>query len=222
MLHGLNKQKHPTEKDKWMRAILQINRSLAKKPGMGSSDKAVSKEALEQEWVEIQAAQIDPAAFRPLYERHFEPLFRFVFRRTADEHLTADLVSQVFLKALQNLSGYAFKGVPFSAWLFRIALNEVAMFFREHHKNRVVCLDDQAAHELWTDVDYAHLETDLEPLLKALDQLPLNDLQLIELRYFEKRPYREIADLLELTENNAKVKVHRIIARLRRTLENDG
>ena len=201
-----------------MRANLQINRSLAKNIGMSSADKAVSEEALLREWAEIQAAQQDPAAFKPLYERYYEPIFRFIFRRTADEHLTADLSSQVFLQAMQKLSAYTYRGVPFSAWLFRMAINEVAMYYRRHQKRRVVSLEDQQLTDLLADLDDDPQPLPLEPMVQALDQLKESDLELIELRYFEKRPYREIADLLEITENNAKVKVHRILERIKRRL----
>ena len=185
---------------------------------MSSADKAVSEEALLREWAEIQAAQRDPAAFKPLYERYYEPIFRFIFRRTADEHLTADLCSQVFLQAMQKLSTYTYRGVPFSAWLFRMAMNEVAMYYRRHQKRRVVSLEDQQLTDLLADMDDDPQPLPLEPMVHALDQLKESDLELIELRYFEKRPYREIADLLEITENNAKVKVHRILERIKRRL----
>ena len=202
-----------------MRAILQINRSLAKKQGMNSSDKTVSEQALQEEWARIQAAQTDPSAFRPIYEQYYESLFRFVYSRILDEHLTVDIVSQVFLKALQKLPNYAFKGVPFSAWLYRIALNEISYYYRQNNKRRVVSLEDHSLESLWTDMDEKATNTDIEPMIQALDQLTSTDLQLVELRYFEKRPYREIAELLEITENNAKVRLHRILARLKRTLE---
>ena len=72
--------------------------------------KQVSDTAMHAEWQEIQAAQQDPARFKPLYDRYFERIFRFIYRRTADESLTADLCSRVFLKALQQLRRYRFKG----------------------------------------------------------------------------------------------------------------
>ena len=120
---------------------------------------------------------------------------------------------------MQKLPNYAFKGVPFSAWLYRIALNEISYYYRQNNKRRVVSLEDHSLESLWTDMDEKATNTDIEPMIQALDQLTSTDLQLVELRYFEKRPYREIAELLEITENNAKVRLHRILARLKRTLE---
>ncbi|MDX1627179.1 MAG: sigma factor, partial [Fulvivirga sp.] len=79
--------------------------------------------ARENEWVE--EAKRDPQAFGKLYDRYFEGIFQFILRRTDDESLTADLCSQTFLKALQHIKKYEHRGVPFSAWLYRIASNEV-------------------------------------------------------------------------------------------------
>lgn len=199
-----------------MRSMLQINRSLAKTTGMSSSD--ISEEALLEEWALIQEAQRHPAAFRPLYERYFTPVFRFVFRRTNDEHLTADLCSQVFLQVLQKLPQYTYRGVPFSAWLYRIAMNEVAMHYRQQKKQRVVGFEQAPMETLVDELNEEGSPPPLQPVLDALDQLKELDMQLMELRYFEQRPYREIAQILDLTENNAKVRVHRILERLKRQL----
>ncbi len=186
---------------------------------MDGSKAALSEEALQREWEEIQAAQADPARFRPLYERYFEPIFRFLFRRTADEALTADLASQVFLKALQKLHRYEYRGVPFSAWLFRIAQNELNMHFRQNrNQQRVVSIQEVQLDHLMDDLETDQLEPYREVLIQALEQLPKNDLKLLELRYFEQRSYREVAGILNITENNAKVRAHRIAERLRKII----
>lgn len=108
--------------------------TLTKSVGMNVSRRTVSKETMQEEWLEIQAAQKEPARFRPLYNRYYEPIFRYLYQRTIDEDLTADLCSQVFLKAMQRLGEYTFMGVPFSAWLYRIAANELAQHYRAAQK----------------------------------------------------------------------------------------
>ena len=199
---------------------LQINRSLAKKTAMDHSGKTLSEEALLREWEEVQAAQSNPAAFRPLYDRYYESIFRFIYRRTADEALSADLSSQVFLKAMQKLPGYTFKGVPFSAWLFRIASNEVGQHFRATSKNRVVSLEQNQLHDLADEMEEIDISGMQDQMIQALDSLKEKDLEIIELRFFEQRPYKEIADILGISVTNAKVKVHRILERLKRRLKN--
>ncbi|MEN0004415.1 MAG: sigma-70 family RNA polymerase sigma factor [Bacteroidota bacterium] len=185
---------------------------------MSVPNRTVSTEDMQEEWLEIQAAQREPARFRPLYNRYYDPIFRFVFRRTADESLTADICSQVFLKAMQRLPKYEFKGVPFSAWLYRIASNEVAQHFRNSQKNRVVSIEEKDFSDMMDEVNEPQNELSREQLLQALDQLKEADLQLIELRFFEQRPFKEIADIVGITESNAKVKTYRILERLKKKL----
>lgn len=201
-----------------MFSSLQINRSLARKPSMNDSGKTLSQETLLREWQEIQEAQQSPPRFQVLYDRYYESIFRFIFRRTADEALSADLCSQVFLKAMQKLSKYTYKGVPFSAWLFRIASNEIGQYFRSISKNRVVSLEDAHLQEMVDEMDQSNMQDMQNLMIKALDQLKADDLEIIELRFFEQRPYKEIADLMDISVSNAKVKVHRILMRLKKQL----
>ena len=203
-----------------MFANLQISRTLAKNEWMDRSAKTVSESALHQEWEEIRAAQGNPALFRPLYERYYESVFRLIHRRTSDMELSGDLCSQVFLKALQKINTYTFQGVPFLAWLSRIAINEVNQHFRQQQNNRVVSVNDMHLHDLIDDIgtDPEEMELLRRKMLGALENLKGDDMQLIEMRFFEQRSFKEIADILGMTENNAKVKVHRILERLKRRL----
>lgn len=177
---------------------------------------------MHEEWLEIQAAQKDPARFRPLYNRYFEAIFRFVYNRTLNEELSADLCSQVFLKAIQRLGSYTFQGVPFSAWLFRIASNEVAQHYRSTKKNRVVGIDDANLQELFEDGQPEDREQLKQLMIKSLNQLRPADLEIIEMRFFEQRPFKEIADILGITESNAKVRTYRVLERIKKIMLKEG
>lgn len=177
-----------------------------------------SEQDMQQEWLEIQAAQKDRAQFRPLYERYFEPVFRFIHKRTADQTMSADLCSVVFLKAMERLDRYTFQGVPFSAWLFRIASNEVAQHYRQSQRNRVVTAEDYHFKDLVEELDEPWADELLPHLIDSLDQLKENEMVLIEMRYFEKRPFKEIAEILGITESNAKVRTYRILERLKKKI----
>jgi len=199
--------------------MLQISRSLVQNFSlMDSTSKTVSDQAMEAEWAEVQAAQREPTLFQPLYRRYYEAIFRFVFRRTNDEQLTADIVSQVFLKAMQKLHGYKFKGVPFSAWLYRIASNQVAQHFRDTKKTRTVSIENHNLTDLAEEIaptDNQHLK---DLLIRSLEELKPIELSLIELRFFEQRPFKEIANILEITESNAKVKTYRILEKMKKII----
>ncbi len=187
---------------------------------------STSEEQIQAEWLEIQAAQRDRMYFRPLYERYFETIYRYIFKRTADPELTNDLCQQVFLKAMQKLDGYRFMGLPFSAWLYRIAGNEVAMHYRQNQRQRVVSMDGSDLLRLGEDL----IEERINPFLKdelqaelvqALNELKPSDLEIIELRFFEHRPFREIADILDITESNAKVRTYRALERLKKAMKHE-
>lgn len=186
------------------------------------SKKSVSVEHMQEEWLEVQAAQRDPARFRPLYNRYYEPIFRFIFRRTNQEELTADICSQVFLKALQRINSYSYKGVPFSAWLYRIASNEVAQHYRATQKNRVVSMEESSFTDMIDELDEQDTEGLRQQLLATLDTLKEGDLQLIELRFFEQRSFREVAEITGITENNAKVRTYRILERMKKKIANSS
>jgi RNA polymerase sigma-70 factor, ECF subfamily len=164
----------------------------------------------------IRNAQNDPAHFKPLYEAYFKRIFRFVFHRVGEKDLAADLTSQVFLKALVNLKKFEFRGVPFSAWLFRIALNECNELFRKTKRHRYIAIDDADVMRL-----YEEMVGDFEPqslfelLPVVLESLSQDELHLIELRFFEQRPFKEVAEILNITENYAKVKVYRVLDKMK-------
>lgn len=192
--------------------------TLAKKGRMSLTRKTVSTERMQEEWLEIQAAQQNPAHFRSLYNRYYEPIFRFIFRRTAAEELTADLCSQVFLKAMQNLKDYTFQGVPFSAWLYRIASNEISQYYRQQQKNRVVSIDEVNLSGMLDEMEEPPDDGLRDLLVGALDELKERDIQLIEMRFFEQRPFKEIAEIMDITESNAKVRTYRILERLKKKI----
>ena len=198
---------------------LQISRTLVKNEiRMDNPKKSVSSESIEKEWVLIRAAQANPSAFRPLYDQYFEPIFRFIFRRTADQSLSADICSQVFLKAMQKLNTYQFKGVPFSAWLYRIASNEVAQYYREEKKNRIVSIETTQLSDLIDEIEETDNGVLRKAMITAIDHLKEDDIQLIEMRFFEQRPFKEIAEIIGITESNAKVKTYRILEKLKKKI----
>lgn len=173
---------------------------------------------LQIELQQINAAKADPARFNVLYEKYYKPIFVFVYRRTGDEELTADITSHVFLKALMNIKKFEFKGVPFSAWLFRIAFNEINMYFRKNNVSRVVSIEQGGIGNMIAEAQEEDTTDAQQRMMKALKQMEETDIHLIELRFFEKRSFAEIGAIIGITENNAKVKVYRILDKLKKMM----
>lgn len=177
----------------------------------------LTKSAISNEASLIERAKKNSADFRPLYEHYYNPIFRFVLRRLGDKQLTADVTSQVFLKALQGIGRYTDHGVPFSAWLYRIAINEVSMFFRKQKNERFVTVEAETLVHLHEELtENLSIESLKDRLAAMLQKLSEPELHLIELRFFEQLSFRQIAEILDITETNAKVKVYRTLDKLKK------
>jgi RNA polymerase sigma-70 factor (ECF subfamily) len=164
----------------------------------------------------VEAAKANPAKFEALYNRYYEQIFRYIFQRMDDKEMAFDVTSQVFLKAMLNLKKYEYRGVPFASWLYRIAKSEVYQSFKNNKANRSVNVESLHVYDMMDEMEENPLEEYHDQLIELIGDLPEEELQIIEMRYFEKRPFREIGEILNITENNAKVKAYRILGKLKK------
>ncbi len=176
-----------------------------------------SKEDIEYEYRQILKCQENPEFFAPIYERYYESVFVFINKRVNAEEITADLSARTFYKCLNNIHKYKYQGVPFSAWLYKIALNEVNQFFRKQKSMlRTVSLEESQVEPLIEEIQSEAPIMDPNILLSTLlEQLEDGEVQFLELRFFENRSFKEVGYLLGMTANNAKVKTYRILKKLK-------
>ncbi|MBP7809843.1 MAG: sigma-70 family RNA polymerase sigma factor [Bacteroidia bacterium] len=175
---------------------------------------------LQDEQLIIEAAKLNPEHFGPIYDKYYKQIFGYVYQRMDCKDTAFDVTSQVFLKALTNLNRYEFKGVPFASWLFRIAHSEVMQLFRDQKNKRAINADVGDLKNIYEEVQEPFFEEYIPALQHMIKDLPEDDLQMIEMRFFEQRPFKEIAEILNITENNAKVRMYRILERLKKTITN--
>lgn len=175
-------------------------------------------EQISSEFMQIEAAKRDVNHFGPIYNKYYKQIFGYIYQRMEDKEVAFDITSQVFLKALTNLHKYEFKGVPFASWLYRIAHSEVMQVFRDKKAQRTVNADVSDIKHLCEEIQENYYEDFMPALSKVIKGLPEDELQLIEMRFFEKRPFKEIAEIMMMTETNAKVKLYRILERIKKTL----
>ncbi|MFO0267425.1 MAG: RNA polymerase sigma factor, partial [Cyclobacteriaceae bacterium] len=102
----------------------------------------MSEAEIHEELLILERARKDAREFGALYEKYFDRIFYFVLRQVDDEELAGDLCSQTFVNALNHLPRYEFRGLPFSAWLYRIATNEVNKHYRKTKGKRVFSLEE--------------------------------------------------------------------------------
>jgi len=176
----------------------------------------MSEADIQQEYEILERSKKDSSAFGELYEKYYDRIFRFIYRQTDDEDLTADLCSQTFLSALKNVGRYQFRGLPFSAWLYKIASNEVNKHYRKQKKVKVFSIEELRVRELMEQANEGWDEELIQRMLTYLKELPTEMLQVLELRFFEDKDFKEIAFILDITESGAKMRTYRAIDRLRK------
>lgn len=171
--------------------------------------------AIDEELQWIEAAKADPRQFGKLYQKYYTDIFRYIWKRVGDEEHAATLVSNVFVKALQSIKKYTYRGVPFSAWLYQIARNEINLFHRANQRTRTVTMETYQLREVVSEMDEDGSEENMQKLVDGLNQLQPEELELLEMRYFEKRSFKEVSQILQIKEGTAKVKMHRVIQKLK-------
>ena len=174
-----------------------------------------SREQIAAEEAEIEAARGNPAKFAPLYNRYYARILGFVYQRVETKDDAYDITSQTFIAALENIGKYRSQGVPFSAWLFRIACNELNRFYRRSKVRQAVNIDDTQVADILTELGEENSAVTAARLMQAIQQLETEEMQLLEMRFFEKRPFKDVCEILGITETAAKGRVYRLLERLK-------
>jgi RNA polymerase sigma-70 factor (ECF subfamily) len=167
----------------------------------------------------VAKAKEDMSHFEGLYKKYYSLIFRFIRKRITNQEQANDITSQVFLKAMLKLGDYKHQGFPFSSWLYRIALSEMGNLFRSESTERALRVDYKLSEELFSEIGTSAENSDALELGRAMNALSEEHLNMLEMRYFEKIKLKEIAQIMNISESNAKVKMHRIINKLRKLLQ---
>ena len=163
----------------------------------------------------VEAAQSDPARFDALYELHFEHVYAFIAGRVHDRATAEDLTSDVFYKALANLKTYEWRGVPFVAWLLRIAANAIIDRSQRAFREQPMA-DDPPDPGVKPDMRAIEHRAQLFQLVK---QLPETQRRVVQERFVDQRSIREIAERLGKSEGAIKQLQLRALERLRVQME---
>lgn len=168
----------------------------------------------------LRAQQQDKEAFSELYEEYFDKIYRYIVLKIGDRTEAEDMTQQVFLKALKSLPGYKWKEVPFSAWLYRIAHNQVVDHFRRSGRQQSCELteeitpddpDDNPQHQ-------TELKIDIQNLVKATRQLTKAQQEVIALRFSSDLPVNEVARFMGKSEGAVKALQHSAVVALRKIM----
>jgi len=162
---------------------------------------STSAAELAEDRLLVEAAQKDLHKFADLYEKYFCLVYAYIARRVGDRSTAEDLTSEVFQKALEYLPKYVWRGIPFGAWLLRIASNIIADRTRQAARE-----EELGDHEAATEISHFSFEEDQERalLFRLVDQLPEDQRRVIALRFAEEKSVREIAKELGRSEGAVK------------------
>ena len=168
-----------------------------------------------------RAIRGDHEAFGLLYEQYVERIFNYVYYRTGNQHDAEDLTAKVFFRAMRRIPQYQERGLPVSAWLYRIAHNLVANWHRDRGRRPEISLDEGVAsipHSEHPEATLLKLE-EQDHLLHIIRKLPPERQQLIILKFVEHMSNAEIGQIMGRTEGAVKSLYHRTLLTLRGDME---
>jgi RNA polymerase sigma factor, sigma-70 family len=171
-----------------------------------------------------RASEGDPDAFSFIYEQYVSRIYSYVYYRIGSEVDAEDITSRVFYRAFGHIGNYVDKGVPFSAWLYRIAHNLIANWHRDSFRRKEVPLEDDLEMPAHIDHPEHALEKsqEMELLLKGIRRLSADRQQLLILKFVEDYSNAEIGEIMGKSEGAIKSLYHRALIALREEMTRIG
>jgi RNA polymerase sigma-70 factor (ECF subfamily) len=166
----------------------------------------------------LKAQKCDQEAFATLYEQNFDKIYRYIALKVGSNAEAEDMTQQVFIKALHSLSTYRWKDVPFSAWLFRIAHNQVIDYYRKKTKQATVPLFEEITASDSDPEKLVEQKIDSETLLSASKKLTAAQQEVISLRFAGELPIAEVARIMGKSQGAIKALQHSAILALRKLI----
>ena len=165
-----------------------------------------------------RAQKHNQEAFAELYERYFDKIYRYIVIRTGNTQEAEDMTQQVFLKVLRAISSFKWRGKPFSAWLFRIAHNQVVDYLRKKTKQPTVPFEQSLARSEDNPYLLAEQKLEMKQLLLAVGELTEAQREVISLRFTSELPIAEVAKVMGKSLGAVKALQHSAIVALRKKL----
>ncbi len=172
----------------------------------------------------VERAKRDPHAFASLYEKYVDKIYTYLYYRVHDREAAEELTSMTFQRALEALPRYEFRGAPFEAWLYRIAHNAVANWFRDNERRKTIPLDSvRRTHTESHSVDEIVLLSEMrEELRQLVRKLPSEWQEVLILKFAEGATHAEIGRILGKSESAVKSIYYRTLKSLRKAFRERG
>ncbi len=165
----------------------------------------------------IKQAKSDKEAFGELYRRYVDRIYSYVYYRTSNVEEAEDLTAKIFIRAMRHMPNYTDRGIPFSAWLYRIARNLVANWHRDRNRRRIISIDDIAHWHVGSESPELEAQwvEDKNSLLESIHRLPADRQELLILKFVDRLSNAEIGEIMERSEGAIKSLYHRTLLTLR-------
>ncbi len=171
----------------------------------------------------VERARNDRHAFAALYDRYHDRIYNYVLRRTANAELARDLTADTFVQVLRKLWTFRFRGIPFSAWLYRVAANEVNRFYRRRRGRCWLPLEEGAGRESAALREEAReverrlqAHADFQEVQTLISRLGARYQEVVCLRFFEELTIEQIAEVLGKPPGTVKSLLHRALGQLQK------
>lgn len=174
----------------------------------------------ERNWLE-RARRGDGEAIGELYRRYAHAVYRYVYYRLGDAERAEDVTADVFVRALEALPRFRERGLPFSAWLYRVAAARVADDFRRKRRRPAEPLPLEMAESAAGPEEVAEERWRAEQLQRLVRCLPEVQQQVLILRFVERLSHAEVARIIGRSEGAVRVIQYRALRELRRLLEQE-
>lgn len=167
----------------------------------------------------------NPDAFSEFFKLYHKPVFGYIFRRTGNFDDAADIAADTFYKAFKHINNFSYKGISIKVWLYRIATNEVNLYFRQQQKHNSlferIDFENKDIFNTLFNEDKIESEKEMQKhqrflfVQNSLKMLPIKYQEVIALRYFEGKNNSEITEILNMNEGTLKSLLSRGVEKLR-------
>jgi RNA polymerase sigma-70 factor (ECF subfamily) len=181
----------------------------------------VPSEPVSEESLIVRAQQGEAEALAQLYEAHAPAVFRYIYFRVRDRHIAEDITADVFVRMVEALPHFELRGLPFAAWLFRVAHDRVVDHHRRAAVRRPEVLPDTLV-DAEANTEAAALQTHSNAaLIDRLSELTDEQQAVLQLRFIEGYSLEQTAAALAKTQGAVKALQHRALRQLARWLDRE-
>lgn len=174
---------------------------------------------LSEEQKLVEEAKNNSQAFAELYDLYFPKVYAFVAAKIKSRDDAEDITGDIFVKILENLQSYEWRGLPFGAWVFRIARNALNDYYNKSGRTSTADIEELKMIKDDEEKTSPHKQAAQEELAtavkKVLGDLPERDLSVIQLKFFGQLTNREIVHVTGISESNVAVIIYRTLRRIK-------